>query len=152
MMASIAFNSAMSFASLSGGTSLPTSGPLPPGFEVVKNTGSIRSKSRSSRMRCMRTEPTMPRQPIKPTRIMFPLLQGRDHGIAHGAAANLVHAIRPDIGGTITLGQRLLYGIFHATCIGFVVEGVSQHHGGRQDGRQRIGDILVGDVRRRTVA
>ena len=34
----------MLLASLSAGTSLPTFGPLPPTFDVVKNTGSIRVK------------------------------------------------------------------------------------------------------------
>ena len=43
------------------------SGPLPPACEVEKNTGSMWSKSFSSRMRCTSTEPTMPRQPTMPT-------------------------------------------------------------------------------------
>jgi UDP-N-acetylmuramate--alanine ligase len=42
----------------------------PPTLEVVKNTGSIKSKSCSSSMRCISTEPTMPRQPIRPTRFI----------------------------------------------------------------------------------
>ena len=67
MMTSIALNSAMSLASFSNATSRPTSGALSPIWEVVKNTGSIKSKSRSARMRCMSTDPTIPRQPIKPT-------------------------------------------------------------------------------------
>ncbi len=45
--------------------------PLPPAFDVEKNTGSIDSKSRSSRIRCMRTDPTIPRQPTNPTRMMI---------------------------------------------------------------------------------
>ena len=57
----------MSFASLTGAAALPIAGPLPPACEVEKNTGSMWSKSRSSRMRCTRTEPTMPRQPTMPT-------------------------------------------------------------------------------------
>ena len=40
-MMSIAFSASMFFASLSGGTSLPIAGPLPPTFDVVKNTGSM---------------------------------------------------------------------------------------------------------------
>ncbi|AZD60002.1 hypothetical protein C4K18_2024 [Pseudomonas chlororaphis subsp. aurantiaca] len=35
-----------------------------------ENTGSIRSKSCSSSIRCMSTEPTIPRQPIRPTRFI----------------------------------------------------------------------------------
>src|SRR6267378_3952133 len=54
----------MSFASFNAETFLPTAGPAPPTLEVVKNTGSIASKSRSSRMRSISTEPTMPRQRI----------------------------------------------------------------------------------------
>src|SRR3569833_1487953 len=72
MITSMFFSSSTLRASLSGGTSLPTAGALPPVCEVVKNTGSITSKSRSACMRCISTEPTMPRQPIKPTRIIAP--------------------------------------------------------------------------------
>jgi hypothetical protein len=71
MMVSQALSSSMLLASFSGGTSRPMSGPLPPGFEVVKNTGSMWSKSRSSCMRPISTDPTIPRQPINPTFIMF---------------------------------------------------------------------------------
>jgi hypothetical protein len=39
-------------------------------LEVEKNAGSTRSKSRSARMRSISTEPTMPRQPIIPTRVI----------------------------------------------------------------------------------
>ena len=60
----------MSMASLSGAPP-PSAGPFPPTFEVVKNTGSIRAKSPSSRMRCISTEPTMPRQPTRPTFFMI---------------------------------------------------------------------------------
>jgi hypothetical protein len=45
----------------------PISGPCAPACEVEKKTGSTWSKSRSSRMRCTRTEPTIPRQPTMPT-------------------------------------------------------------------------------------
>src|SRR5690606_31779975 len=51
-------------------------GAAPPALLVEKNTGSIRAKSFSSRMRCMRTEPTMPRQPTRPTAcVMFNALE-----------------------------------------------------------------------------
>src|SRR3990167_1415343 len=46
-------------------------GALPPAFEVEKNRGSIRSKSFSCTMRSIRTEPTMPRQPTKPTNLLI---------------------------------------------------------------------------------
>ena len=65
------FSSAMFFASFNAGVSLPTLGPAPPTCDVVKNCGSIREKSFSSNMRCMSTEPTIPRQPMKPTFNMF---------------------------------------------------------------------------------
>src|SRR6266550_4328745 len=59
----------------------PVFGPAPPTFDVVKNTGSNCAKSPSSCIRCMRTEPTIPRQPIKPTRFTSYLtcLRRRDH-------------------------------------------------------------------------
>src|SRR5699024_4390269 len=44
-----------------------SSGTGPPGFEVEKNTGLILAKSFSSSIRCISTDPTMPRQPIIPT-------------------------------------------------------------------------------------
>ncbi len=51
----------------------PIAGTLPPALDVEKNTGSIVSKSRSSSMRCISTDPTIPRQPTNPTRIAIPL-------------------------------------------------------------------------------
>ena len=67
MMTPSFFSSAMSIASFTGSSVLPIAGALPPACEVEKNTGSIWSKSRSSRMRCTSTEPTIPRQPTIPT-------------------------------------------------------------------------------------
>ncbi|MNY49715.1 hypothetical protein D3C86_1851650 [compost metagenome] len=46
-------------------------GALPPAFEVEKKMGSIRSKSPSACMRSINTEPTMPRQPTKPTNLLI---------------------------------------------------------------------------------
>src|SRR5688572_13844493 len=73
MRTSFLASSAMSLASLSAGTGLPMLGPCPPTFEVVKKVASIVSKSRSSRIRSINTEPTMPRQPMNPTVVMFVL-------------------------------------------------------------------------------
>ena len=50
---------------------LAIEGALPPAFDVEKNNGSIRSKSFSCIMRSIRTEPTMPRQPTKPTNLLI---------------------------------------------------------------------------------
>src|SRR5574337_18221 len=75
MMMSTCLRASTARASLRGGASLPKLGALPPMLEVVKNTGSISGKSFSSRMRCISTEPTMPRHPTKPTFfIVFHLL------------------------------------------------------------------------------
>eukprot|EP00952_Eustigmatos_sp_NYUAD-ZCMA_P001166 5179-Eustigmatos_ZCMA.PRE.1 len=57
----------MSLASARGASVLANAGALPPALLVLKNTVSIRSKSFSSCMRCISTEPTMPRHPTKPT-------------------------------------------------------------------------------------
>ena len=54
-------------AALNGCHPRPIAGALPPACEVEKKTGSMWSKSRSSRMRCRSTDPTMPRQPTIPT-------------------------------------------------------------------------------------
>jgi hypothetical protein len=45
----------------------PIDGPAPPEFEVEKKTGSNNPKSFSSVMRCIKTEPTIPRHPTNPT-------------------------------------------------------------------------------------
>ena len=47
-------------------------GAAPPTLDVEKNTGSMPEKSFSSRIRCRRTLPTIPRQPMNPTRNMLP--------------------------------------------------------------------------------
>ena len=44
----------------------PMSGAAAPACVVEKNRGSISAKSPSARMRSTSTEPTMPRQPIRP--------------------------------------------------------------------------------------
>ena len=67
MITGNAFSAAMSVALFTASTDLPTFGAFPPACEVEKKTGSIASKSRSSRMRCTSTEPTIPRQPTMPT-------------------------------------------------------------------------------------
>ncbi len=68
-----AFSASMFIASCSGAAASlpPKDGALPPAFEVEKYTGSMKAKSPSSTMRCISTEPTMPRQPTRPTRFMF---------------------------------------------------------------------------------
>src|SRR5208282_3841639 len=60
----------MSRASLSAATGLPIAGASAPTLDVEKNAGSTNAKSFSSSMRCSSTDPTMPREPTKPTRIM----------------------------------------------------------------------------------
>src|SRR5271165_7370047 len=70
MMTSCALSAETSCASLSAPTGLPIEGPSPPAFEAEKNAGSINAKSFSCSMRCSSTDPTMPREPTKPTRIM----------------------------------------------------------------------------------
>src|SRR4029453_11343487 len=80
---SMAASSRRSLASLTEGVRLPISGAAAPAWDVEKKTGSTRSKSRSSRMRCTRTEPTMPRQPMMPT-FIYPLYRG--FGRCRGAA------------------------------------------------------------------
>ena len=66
-MVSHAFSASMSAASLRAGSARATLGAAPPAFDVLKNTESKSSKSRSAVMRSISTEPTMPRQPTMPT-------------------------------------------------------------------------------------
>src|SRR5712691_4351767 len=65
-----------SCAFLTGGTRLPIAGAVAPACDVEKNTGSIESKSCSSRIRCTRTDPTIPRHPMSPTFMMRISLSG----------------------------------------------------------------------------
>ncbi|MDT4865683.1 hypothetical protein FQZ97_1005010 [compost metagenome] len=70
-MMSQRLRAAMSCASCSVVSFFAMAGALPPALEVEKNRGSIRSKSFSSTMRSINTEPTMPRQPTKPTNLLI---------------------------------------------------------------------------------
>ena len=70
------FSASRSCASFSCFSFLAMAGAWPPALLVEKKTGSIRSKSRSACMRSMSTEPTMPRQPTRPTTLpIFILLR-----------------------------------------------------------------------------
>src|SRR5262252_755175 len=122
---SIEASSSTLLASLKGALSLPTKGPISPTREVEKNTGSISAKSRSACMRCMSTDPTIPRQPTKPTRfIVFPDLLSRypnaparekptasaqsgDHGVAHLPGPHLARPRLEDVAGAIPLREHL---------------------------------------------
>src|SRR5471032_678484 len=129
--------------------SLPTAGPWPPTLDVVKNTGSMRSKSCSSSIRCMSTEPTIPRQPIRPTRFIattpftksgspgpavaepggpgiLQIPQRGDYGVAHFLRSYLGIARRPDIAGTQALIQHHADGLLNGVCSGNQIEAVTQ--------------------------
>src|SRR6476659_9157377 len=104
----------MSVASRNGGVSLPIAGPLPPTFDVVKNDGSISSKSRSSSIRCISTEPTIPRQPTNPIRMidLFAKLlpQCRHDRVTHRTRADDGLAGHRDVPGAQALRQRRAHG------------------------------------------
>src|SRR3977135_1231585 len=170
MTTSISASSFMLFASLSGAVSFPMNGPIPPTREVEKNTGSISAKSRSACMRCISTDPTIPRQPTIPTRfIAFPACpicvsyrtepqkgcsassERRDYGISHLPGANLAGSSLKNIGGAIPLGEYFLHRDFDAGGDPVLIEAVAEHHRRRQDGRQRIGEVLPRDVRGRSM-
>src|SRR5262245_42603034 len=107
MITGSAFSAATSFASATGPVVLPMAGPLPPACEVEKNTGSTWSKSRSSRMRCTRTDPTIPRQPTIPTLNIVNSLQSGDDGVAHFCGSHLAGPRRVDVCGAQALPQHL---------------------------------------------
>src|SRR5471030_772883 len=156
MMISHFFSASISVALFSVVSFFAIAGAVPPGFEVVKNTGSMCAKSPSSCMRCIRTEPTMPRQPTKPTSFiiipsitlyrlyyLYRLHQGLDHGVAHRFGADLGGAGFVDVGRAQALRQHLLDGVLDTVGLLGFVEREAQHHRGRQDRRQRIGDALA---------
>ena len=64
-------SASMSNASCSVISFFAIAGALPPALEVEKNSGSISPKSPSACMRSINTEPTMPRQPTKPTNLLI---------------------------------------------------------------------------------
>src|SRR5690554_263346 len=138
----------------------------------------MEAKSFSSRIRCMSTEPTIPRQPINPpcsiqqdphgvkildnsTRQMpgaygkHNRLQGFQrsyHGVTHFRGTNLAAARCHDITSTQPLIQHLTDGPFDGVGHGGFAEAVTQHHGYRQNGCQRVGNALSGDIRSAAVA
>src|SRR5690242_16164301 len=120
MRISIALSSSRSWASLSGGVSIPISGPLPPFCDVVKNVGSTSAKSLSSLILCMRTEPTIPRQPINPTRFIDPLclcsLHVCQHRVSHLHGSDLLHSFFVNILRPVALRQNFLHGALIACC------------------------------------
>src|SRR4051794_31470764 len=105
-------SSATFFASFTGCALPPIAGPLPPAWEVEKNTGSMRSKSPSACMRCTRTEPTIPRQPIRPTFMATPVknaLQRRHHGVAHLGGAHPAGAVFVNIGRSAAVREYFFH-------------------------------------------
>src|SRR6185436_18105833 len=114
MRTSMAASAARSLASFTGSVRLPICGPDAPVCDVEKKRGSTRSKSRSSRMRCTRTEPTIPRQPMSPI-----CIQGFYPRMCWGSAEDLLGdrlelQVRrafvdlPDLGVAIELLHRVV--------------------------------------------
>src|SRR5260221_5694450 len=95
-MASSPAKALTSPASRSGAGALPMGGPLAPECDVEKRAGSMNSKSFSSIMRCISTEPTMPRHPTNPTRIISLLLLSF-HGRQHERRMHARHRVHVDI-------------------------------------------------------
>src|SRR5471032_1606672 len=129
-------------------------GPLLPGREAERNIGSMRSKSFSSRMRCTRTDPTIPRQPTIPTlnmAISLWTLERGQNGLAHLLRAHLLRARLDDVGGAITLLQYFLHRSLDPVCRGQLLQRVTQHHGRRQDRGERVRDVLSRDIGRRAM-
>src|SRR5210317_155418 len=114
-------------------------GALCPAWDVEKKTGSRPARSFSSCMRCIRTEPTIPRQPTIPTFIfLFPCiwiwlllliftprttrhavhLQVGDNGIAHSHSIDLFLTLEilENITRTAALIKSLLNGCIDSIC------------------------------------
>ena len=75
----------------------------------------------------------------------------RQHGVAHLLRTCPGAARCGDIASTDALCQDLLDGCLDAVRGLHEVEAVAQHHGCRQNGGQRIGDALAGNIGRRAV-
>src|SRR5258708_17567448 len=125
-------------------------------------------------MRCNSTEPTMPRQPTSPTRLIaafvpvrrdettaaslafigpsfLSCLQRRHHGIAHFFGPDLPGPGFVDVGGPIALLEHAPDRGLDARSERLLVEGVAHHHRGRKNRREPIGHIPAGDVPSGTV-
>jgi hypothetical protein len=75
----------------------------------------------------------------------------RDDGVAHLRRAHARRARLCDVAGAVAVGQHLADGRLDAVGVGSLRERVAQHHAHRQNRRDRVGEVLAGDVRRRAV-
>src|SRR5258708_31725935 len=128
-------SAARSLASLSGAVALPIAGPTPPTFDVVKKTGSMRSKSPSARMRSIRTEPTIPRQPMNPVLVMIVfsrLLERGGHRRAHLLRADRPGSRRRDVGGAQSFRERSAHGLLDPRRDVRALARVAEHHPHRE--------------------
>ena len=74
------------------------------------------------------------------------LLQGGEYRVAHFGAGNEFCTFFVNIAGAQALLQHFLDGVLDLLRAGFVVQTVTQQHGKREDGGQRVGFVLSGDV------
>src|ERR1051325_990131 len=135
MITGSAFSAFRSFALCTAPVSLPIEGPLPPACEVEKNTGSTWSKSRSSRMRCTSTEPTIPRHPTIPTcsmNVVYCLKSGK-HRIRHLGGAYFARPCCMNVSGAQALAQDFCHTFLDPLCRLGCLQRVAQHHRRRQD-------------------
>ena len=81
----------------------------------------------------------------------FSASDGADHGVAHGLGAEPGRPRLHDVRRCAALGQHLPHRALDQRRLGLLLEGMAQHHGGREDGGERVGHVLAGDVGRRAV-
>ena len=68
------------------------------------------------------------------------------HGVAHFARAHFARAFAGNVGRAQALGEHGLHGRFNAGSGFGLVQAEAQHHGRAEDGSQRVGDALAGNV------
>src|SRR5262249_34778295 len=74
------------------------------------------------------------------------LLQCLDDGVAHLPGAETLGARLEDVRRPVPLAQGSADGALHAVGQVGPIAGMAQHHGHRQDGAQRIGEVLAGNI------
>src|ERR1700730_5641533 len=79
------------------------------------------------------------------------LFESGHYNVAHLAAAAALRAGLRHVGGAIALSEHRAHRALDARRALAVLEGVAQQHRRREDRRERIGEVLAGDVGRAAV-
>src|SRR4029453_17713205 len=80
-----------------------------------------------------------------------PTIELLQHGVAHSGGGDLGGAGRGDVACADAGREYALRGLIDEVRIVTEAEGIAQHHGDAEQGGERIGEVLAGDVRGRAM-